>query len=61
MIRMPKTSAVIRTFENIKGFRSGRQSTGASMVQVDLGRVARADFLLAGRTTRRNWLLRQGG
>ncbi len=60
MIKIPKTSAVIRTFENIKGFRSARQCTGVPMVHVDLQRVAQADLLLAARTARRAWLLSQG-
>jgi hypothetical protein len=61
MIRIPITAAGIRTFENIKSFRSARQCTGVPMMQVDLQRVAQADLLLAARAARRNWLRRQGG
>ncbi len=56
-----KSSAHIPTSRLIKGFRSGRSSTGRSMRHVEAGRKYQERMGLANRRRRRVWLERQWG
>jgi len=51
-----RTSKQIRTMRHLKGLRSCRTTTGASMEHLDRGSIYREEMRLANRELRRQWL-----